>query len=306
MHASRSFGFPNPFGLDQTVTAGIISAKGRADMGITDYEDFIQTDAAINPGNSGGPLVNLKGEVVGINTAIASKTGGYMGVGFAIPSNMAQIVMDSIIENGSVERGFLGAGIQDLNEDLASSFGYKGTDGVLIGDLVADGPAAKAGLEPGDIVVKFNGKATHKAHQLRNAVAATKPGTRTTLGVVRNGKPLHFEVEVGQLDSQAVAVRGREASVDLGMTVQTLTAEVARQVGADESDEGVVVTAVEPGSVAARVGLQPGDVILAIGSTAIKNVGDFREAVKAMDVSQGIRMQVMRDGGRRYVFFRGP
>ena len=295
----------SPFGLDQTVTAGIVSAKGRADMGITDYEDFIQTDAAINPGNSGGPLVNLKGEVVGINTAIASRTGGYMGVGFAIPSNMAQSVMDSIIENGSVERGFLGAGIQDLNEDLASSFGYKGTDGVLIGDIVADGPAAKAGLEPGDIVVKFNGKPTHKAHQLRNAVAATKPGARSTLDAVRNGKLIHLEVEVGRLDNQAVAVRGREASVDLGMTVQTLTAEVARQVGADD-DEGVVVTAVEPGSVAGRVGLQPGDVILAIGNAAVKDVGDFREAVKAMDVSQGIRMQIMRDGGRRYVFFRGP
>ena len=295
----------SPFGLTQTVTAGIVSAKGRADMGITDYEDFIQTDAAINPGNSGGPLVNLRGEVVGINTAIASRTGGYMGVGFAIPSNMARSVMDSIIEKGSVERGFLGAGIQDLNEDLAASFGYSSADGVLIGDIVPDGPAEKSGLQPGDIVVEFNGKATHKAHQLRNAVAATQPGTRVPLTVIRSGKSMRLDVKVGQLESQAALSRGREASVDLGMTVQTLTAEVARQVGADERDQGVVVTAVEPGSIAARVGMQPGDVVLAVGNSRVKNVSDFRTAIQDLDVSQGIRMQVMRDGGRRYVFFRG-
>ena len=295
----------SPFGLVQTVTAGIVSAKGRADMGITDYEDFIQTDAAINPGNSGGPLVNLRGEVVGINTAIASRTGGYMGVGFAIPSNMASNVMDSIIEKGAVERGFLGAGIQDLSEELAASFNYKSADGVLIGDIVPDGPAAKAGLQPGDIVVKFNGKATHKAHQLRNAVAATRPGTRVPLTIVRNGKSMRIDVEVGQLESQAAVWKGHESSIDIGMTVQTLTAEVARQIGANEHDQGVVVTAVEPGSVAARVGMQPGDVVLAVGNRRIKNVSDFREAIQDLDVSQGIRMQVMRDGGRRYVFFRG-
>ena len=295
----------SPFGLAQTVTAGIVSAKGRADMGITDYEDFIQTDAAINPGNSGGPLVNLRGEVVGINTAIASRTGGYMGVGFAIPSNMARNVMDSIIEKGAVERGFLGAGIQDLNEDLAASFGYDNTDGVLIGDIVPDAPAEKAGLQPGDIVVEFNGKKTHKAHQLRNAVAATRPGTQVPLTVVRNGKSMRIDVEVGQLESRAGLSIGREASVDLGMTVQTLTAEVARQIGADEREQGVVVTAVEPGSIAARVGMQPGDVVLAVGNKTVRNVGDFREAIRNLDVSQGIRMQVMRDGGRRYVFFRG-
>lgn len=295
----------SPFGLAQTVTAGIVSAKGRANMGITDYEDFLQTDAAINPGNSGGPLVNLRGEVVGINTAIASRTGGYMGVGFAIPSNMARSVMDSIIESGAVQRGFLGAGIQDLNEDLAASFGYKGVEGVLIGDVVPDSPASKAGLQPGDIVVEFNRKPAQKAPQLRNAVAATKPGTRVPMTVVRNGKSIQVEVEVGKLESQASVWKGREASADLGMTVQTLTAEVARQIGADERDQGVVVTAVEPGSIAARVGMQPGDVILAVGNRQVKNVADFREAIQELDVNQGIRMQVMRDGGRRYLFFRG-
>ncbi|MHB8901511.1 MAG: DegQ family serine endoprotease [Thermoguttaceae bacterium] len=303
----------SPFGLDQTVTAGIVSAKGRADMGITDYEDFIQTDAAINPGNSGGPLVNLRGEVVGINTAIASRSGGSMGVGFSIPSNMVRMVMNSILEHGSVERGFLGAGIQDLTEDLAASFGYKGTAGVLIGDVVQGGPAAKAGLQPGDIVVELNGVAMQKAHQLRNAVAGTKPGTRVPLTVVRNGKSLRIDVELGRLETQTAGVQEpgmksqapQEESADLGMTVQTLTPDVARQLGADEQDRGVVITAIEPGSLAARLGLQPGDVILAIGNAPVHDVAAFHQATQGLDVAQGFRIQVMRGGSRQYLFFRG-
>ncbi len=299
----------SPFGLNQTVTAGIVSAMGRTDMGITDYEDFIQTDAAINPGNSGGPLVNLKGEVVGINTAIASRSGGYMGVGFAIPSNMARVVMDSILEKGSVERGFLGAGIQDLNEDLAASFGYNSTDGVLIGDIVPNGPAAKTGLQPGDIIAELNGKPMHRAHQLRNAVAATKPGTRVALRVVRNGKSLNFEIEVGRLEGKTASLNGRhpadpEQAADFGMTVQTLTPELARQIGADEGTQGVVIMGVEPGSIAAQAGIRPGDMVLAIGDTVVKDVSDFRKAVKGVDVNQGIRMQVMRNGARQFIFFR--
>lgn len=190
----------SPFGLDQTVTAGIISATGRANVGITDYEDFIQTDAAINPGNSGGPLVNLRGEVVGINTAIASRSGGYMGVGFAIPSEMAGRVMHSIIDKGFVTRGWLGAMIQDLSEELAESFKFESTEGVLIGDVVAESPAANAGLKSGDIVTKYNGQAVETANELRNAVAATAPDTDATLEIFRDGERKTLKVRIAQLD----------------------------------------------------------------------------------------------------------
>lgn len=294
----------SPFGLDQTVTAGIVSAKGRAGMGITDYEDFLQTDAAINPGNSGGPLVNLRGEVVGINTAIASRSGGYNGVGFAIPSNMARSVMESIIENGSVERGFLGAGIQDLSQELAASFGHDSADGVLISDVVPDSPAVKAGLQSGDIVTHFNGKPTLKAYQLRNMVATTKPGARMPLQVVRNGEAMQLHVEIGQLKGQASLHTLSQSSDDLGMTVQNITPDIAQHLGVDGSMGGVVVTNVAPGSIAARVGIRPGDLVVSVGGSPINNVAEFREATDGVDVALGVRMQVMRDGGRRYVFFR--
>ncbi|MBN1852714.1 MAG: Do family serine endopeptidase [Pirellulales bacterium] len=294
----------SPFGLDQTVTAGIISAKGRSDVGITDYEDFIQTDAAINPGNSGGPLVNLKGQVVGINTAIASRNGTYMGVGFAIPSNMAQMVTSNIIEHGKVQRGWLGAAIQDLNESLSQSFGFQSQEGVLIGDVVADGPADKAGIQSGDIITKFSGKDVAKAYQLRNAVASTTPDTTVDVVLFRDGKYRTVQVVVGELGSGLGSVAGREATIGLGITAQTLTPEIARQLGYPENETGVVVTSVEPGSLAAQVGIQPQDILVAAGNTPIRNIEDFREAMKDQDLSQGIRIQVKREGMRRFVFLK--
>lgn len=185
----------SPFGLDQNVTAGIISAKSRANVGLTDNEDFIQTDAAINPGNSGGPLVNLHGEVVGINTASASRSGGYMSVGFAIPSAMVRHVMDSIIADGHVTRGWLGAMIQDLDDDLAESFGYDSTDGVLIGDLVDDGPGKQSGLQSGDIVITYDGDPVESANELRNAVACTSPENSVELEIFRDGDRRTITVE---------------------------------------------------------------------------------------------------------------
>ncbi|REJ66385.1 MAG: DegQ family serine endoprotease [Planctomycetota bacterium] len=295
----------SPFGLDQTVTAGIVSATGRANVGIADYEDFIQTDAAINPGNSGGPLVNLRGEVVGINTAIASRTGGNLGVGFAIPSDMAKSVLDNLIEHGHVERGYLGAMIQDLNEDLAESFGYEDKQGVLIGDVLDDGPAAKAGLKGGDIVIELNGQRVESANELRNAVAATKAGTEVDLRIFRDGKQQNVRVEIGQIESSAI-VAGRSGSVnnDLGIKVQTLTPEMARKHGIDDDEQGVVVTEVEPGSTAATMGIQPGDVIVSIGGNEVNNLTDFRNALQEQDVEKGVRMQIMRDGVRRFVFIK--
>ncbi len=295
----------SPFGLEQTVTAGIVSAVGRAGVGITDYEDFIQTDAAINPGNSGGPLVNLRGEVIGINTAIASRTGGNLGVGFAIPSDMTRRVMQTLIDNGTVERGYIGAIIQNLDEGLAESFGYDSTQGVLIGDVVKEGPADKAGLKPGDIVIEYDGNAMKDANQFRNAVAATAAGSSRKVTVFRDGKEQTLSIEIGRLADSGTAVAGGGTKFDdLGVTVRTLTSANAEEFGLKTDLRGAVVTAVTDGSLASRAGLMPGDVIVSLGDREIDSADAFRQAVSESDLSAGLRMQVYRDGVRRFVFIK--
>ncbi|MCB9850778.1 MAG: DegQ family serine endoprotease [Phycisphaerales bacterium] len=294
----------NPFGLTQTVTAGIISAKGRANVGIADYEDFIQTDAAINPGNSGGPLVSLDGKVIGINTAIATHNGGYQGVGFAIPTNMAKVIMNEIINDGKVVRGWMGAAIQNLTADLAKSFNYSATDGVLIGDVSANGPAANAGLQSGDIIVKYDGKSMHDMNQLRNNVAATKPGTDVTLNVVRDGRELTKTIEIGELEAQSVIASGHETSEDLGFAVQTLTPDLSEHLGLDADEHGVIVTGVEPGSLAERSGIRVKDLIISVGGNQITDLKDFHNAMKQQDLSEGVRIQVKTDGLKRFIFLR--
>ncbi|MFW6170675.1 MAG: PDZ domain-containing protein, partial [Planctomycetota bacterium] len=281
-------------------------AKGRANMGIADYEDFIQTDAAINPGNSGGPLVNLEGQVIGINTAIASRTGGYMGVGFAIPSNMARQIMDSIIETGEVRRGRLGAIIQDLTEELANSFGYDSTDGVLIGDVVPGGPADKAGIRAGDVVVEYQGEPVNSAAKFRNAVAATKPDSDAEIVIFRDGERKTLKVSIGLLEDEEPTREepAGEPTRDVGMRLRTLTPELAQQAGVDEDEEGVIVTAVARGSMAAEAGIRPGDVIVAVGNSSISSVADFRQAFDEDKLKEGIRMQVKRQGMRRFVVLR--
>jgi serine protease Do len=297
----------SPMGLDQTVTAGIISATGRANVGIADYEDFIQTDAAINPGNSGGPLVNLKGEVIGINTAIASRTGGNMGIGFAIPSNMASRIQQAIIEHGGVERGWFGAMIQNLTEDLAASFEFDSTDGVLLGDVVPEGPAAEAGLQAGDIVVKFDGKTIDNANELRNRVAETEPGTKAKMRVFRDGEYREVTVEIGRRDEdQAMPVGSAQpaTSEDLGLTVQSLTPEIAAQLNLDANDEGAVITRVDPSGLAYRAGVRSGDLIVAVNNRPIANVSDFRAALNDNPPSDGIRLQLKREGFSRFVYIK--
>lgn len=295
-----------PFGLEKTVTAGIVSATGRNTVGIADYENFIQTDAAINPGNSGGPLVNLHGEVVGINTAIASRSGSNAGIGFSIPINMARNIMDSLKETGRVDRGYLGAMIQNLTRDLAESFQFTGDYGVLIGDVAPHGPAEKAGLQSGDIVVSLNGRAMRNASQLRNTVAAMKPGSTAELEIFRDGKLKEVTVEVGLLDEEAVVAAKTEevATEDLGMTVRTLTPEIAQQLDVDEDEQGVVVTEVEPGGFAARAGLRPGTIIVSVNGMKTPNVVSFREALTNHKPEDGIRLQVKVDGFTRYLFLR--
>lgn len=299
----------SPFGLKQTVTAGIISAVGRANVGIADYEDFVQTDAAINPGNSGGPLVNLHGEVIGINTAIASRTGSYMGVGFAIPSDMVRSVSDSLIASGSVQRGWLGAVIQDLNEDLADSFGYDGTDGVLIGDVLNDGPADNAGLKAGDIVISIDGEPTTSATELRNQVADISAGSKAKFRFFRDGAEKTLTVTIGkrQANPQLGAAPRKEESTkanELGVTVETLTDELAERIGAPVDLQGVVVTDLADSDIATKAGVNVGDVILSVNGKSVKNVKEFNAALSKASLTNGLRLQLYSDGVRRFAFVK--
>lgn len=294
----------NPFGLENTITAGIVSAKGRSIMGGGQYEDFIQTDAAINPGNSGGPLVNLKGEVVGINTAIFSRSGGYMGIGFAIPINMARSVMDSLISKGKVVRGWLGVGIQNLSEDLAKSFAFEGTEGALVGHLEKGGPAESAGVKQGDIIVKLDGERIRNINQLRNSVAALAPGKKIDLEVMRDGRRQTLRVKVGELPAQEVREQTEEDSAgDLGMRVENLTPDLARQLGVREGS-GVVVRSVLPGSPAARAGVQRGDIIVSINGKPVKSIGEFNQALGHADIKKGIRLVLQSEGMERFAFLK--
>lgn len=301
----------SPFGLDQTVTAGIISAKGRSNLGIAGYEDFLQTDAAINPGNSGGPLVNLNGKVIGINTAIASRSGGFAGIGFAIPINMARLVMDNILHEGRVQRGWLGVVIQELDDNLARSFGFNDGGGLLISDMAPNGPIKAAGLRPGDIITKFNGKPVRSRNQFRNEVATHKPGTKVEIEFFRDGKHSSKTVQLGELPSRENTVDPSAApkpappdsSADLGLRVRPLTPEIARQLGHDRPD-GIVVAGVEPGGLAAKAGIRPKDIILSIGNQPIQTVEEFQAAVRRPDLERGLRMQLRSDGLLRFVLLR--
>ena len=295
----------NPFGLSSSVTAGIVSAKGRANMGITDYEDFIQTDAAINPGNSGGPLLNLRGEVVGINTAILSRSGGYMGVGFAIPVNMARSIMTSLIEDGRVVRGWLGVAIQRLDPDLAESFGYGGEAGVLIAEVNENTPASRAGLESGDIVVAFDGDPVESMERFRADVAATRPGSEVELEVFRDGSFERIDVEIGELEGDVVVAEGEDqAGPELGITARAVTPQIARELGLDPELRGVVVTGVEPLSPAARAGLRRGDVIQDVQGAPVRDLEEFRSALTSVDTEHGVRLAILRGGTRLYILLK--
>ena len=300
----------SPFNYHQTVTAGIISAKGRRVgvlQSVQGYEDFIQTDAAINPGNSGGPLLNLRGEVIGINTAIASRSGGFNGLGFAIPSKIVGSVYQAIVQHGHVERGQIGTLIQDLDRDLAKSFGYDSTAGVLVQDVIPEGPAARAGIQSGDIIVRYQGNAVNNSKQLRNAVAATAPGTRTKLILFRDGQERQLEIVIQSQDPQPRGSRNepsQSSATTLGITVQTLTTDQARQLALTSQEQGVLVTQVAPGSLAARAGLRRGDLLLDVGGQSIDSAAEFREVLKNVDPSTGVRLQVKRGNTRSFVFLK--
>ncbi len=293
------------FGLDNTITAGIVSAKGRAISGNGQYEDFIQTDAAINPGNSGGPLVNLKGEVVGINTAIVSKSGGYMGIGFAIPINMARQVMESLITKGKVTRGWLGVGIQNLTEDLATWLHFDGTEGALVGHVDPKGPAKSAGFKQGDLIIALGKEKIKNVNQLRNSVAAIKPGTKIPLTVVRDGKKMMIDVEIGELPAQVdepvSAPTGQND--ELGITLEEFDEGTARKLKTSRS-KGLVITEVEPQGLGAKADLQPGDVLVSIDETEVETMAQFKDAIKKADPKKGILLVVESRGMERFALLK--
>ncbi|MFN7085510.1 MAG: DegQ family serine endoprotease [Burkholderiales bacterium] len=294
----------NPFGLSHTLTVGVVSATGRTSLGINDYEDFIQTDAAINPGNSGGPLVNLDGEVVGINTAIFSRTGGYMGIGFAIPSNLARTIADQLIKRGEVTRGYLGVVIQELTADLAKAFGIEPGKGILIAQVSEDSPAAKAGLRQGDIVVAFQGQPVKDIGSFRNRVSLMPPGTRVELTVIRDGSRRTVSVTVGKLSADKMATKAPlQGSGEIGLTVQTLTPQLAEQFGV-RSGEGVIVTDVRPGSVAALAGIEPGVVILQVNRKAVRTAAEFQRLVKESSSDRRLLLLVRQGNAQRYVVLK--
>jgi serine protease Do len=270
----------SPFGLSHTLTVGVVSATRRTSLGIADYEDFIQTDAAINPGNSGGPLVNLDGEAVGMNTAIFTRSGGYMGLGFAIPINLAKSVAQQLIKKGEVTRGYLGIVIQTLTPELAESFGLEQTRGILIAQVADGSPAARAGLQQGDVIVAYRGKPVTDIGEFRNRVALTAPVSTETLTVIRGGERRTLDVVIGRFSQAEAMARGQaQSSEELGLTVQTLTPELADQFELSER-EGVVVTRVEPGSIAAASGIEPGVLILQVDRQPVTTAAQFKRAVR--------------------------
>ncbi len=293
----------NPFGLNSTVTLGIVSALGRGRMGITQYEDFIQTDAAINPGNSGGALVNTAGELVGINTAILSQTGGYQGVGFAVPASMAKPVIESLVKTGKVVRGYLGVAIQDLTQDLAKSFGLTTPKGVVVSDVAEDSPAERAGFKQGDVIVKYQGFPVEDAAALQKAVTRTPVGTKATVKVMRSGREQDLAVTIAE-QADTVKVAGADQAVEhalAGLEVQSLDRQAARELGISQKTHGVVVTAVEPDSLADRAGVVQGDVIREIDRQPVISVKDYEKIATSLKKEQDVLLLINRRGATLFI-----
>jgi serine protease Do len=286
----------NPFGLDHTLTSGIVSAKGRQ-IGAGPYDNFIQTDASINPGNSGGPLLNLRGEVVGINTAIFSQTGGNIGIGFAIPTNSVKDLLPQLRDKGRVVRGYLGTTVQKITPELADSLGLKQVGGALVADVVKGGPAERAGVKVGDIITEFDRKEIKDSADLPAVVARVSPGTSVQLKISREGKQLSLPITVGEMKDNEVAAAGQESG--LGLTVQPLTPELAQNLGLERA-EGIVVSAVTPGGAADEAGLRAGDVITQVNRRPVKNLADYNREMSGSEKGKSVLFLVRR--GQSSVF----
>lgn len=295
----------NPFGLSQTVTAGVVSATGRSAVGINEYEDFIQTDAAINPGNSGGPLINIEGEVVGINSALYSRTGGYMGIGFAIPINMVKTIEAQLKNVGKVTRGWLGVVIQNVDENLARSFGLEKAEGILVSEVQANSPASKAGVQQGDVIVQLNNSTLKDVADLRNRVAMLSPDSTASLVVYRDGSKQTIEVNIGSrpddMSKASASPKDDMPSFEqFGLTFQELTPELAERLGYQDR-EGVIVSQVDPGSPAASAGLRPGVLIEEVNKRPVKSIADLKKIIKNNDDSSRLLLRVRSGDYSQYV-----
>jgi serine protease Do len=301
-------GSPMSSNLAHTVTQGIVSAKGRSNVGLADYEDFIQTDAAVNPGNSGGALVNLDGELVGINTAIVSRSGGFQGISFAVPIDMARQVQESLMASGRVVRGWLGVAIQDVSEEIAKAMDLPNTRGILVSDLTDGGPAEKAGLQSGDVIVGFQGNPVSSGTQLRNRIASTAPGTEVSLRVWREGKEIDLKAKLEALPSElaegpAASSGESEEFAALGFSVADLTNSLRQQLKLNPRVNGVVITEINRSSAAAQAGLRPQDVILSVNRSPVTSVSEFRERTRGVKKGQSLLLQIARGQGSLFVAF---
>ncbi len=296
-----------PLGLQASLTAGVVSAKGRNNLDISGIEDYIQTDAAINRGNSGGPLLNLNSEVVGMNTAIVTNmaTGGYMGIGFAIPSNLLKRVMEDLKKDGSFKRGFLGVALQSVDENLAQSFGLANTNGALVAEVSKGSPAEKGGIKQGDIILKYNDQTVTNIGALRNAVSMIKPGSKIILSILRNGKPIELSVEVGLFPSSETVATNTSSSKDnkLGIEVENLSSELADKLGYT-NEKGVVITNVDLQGPIAWAGVKKGALILEINKQKVTNIDEFNKSLKQIDNSKPILLLIKQGDVTRFVSFK--
>ncbi len=293
----------NPFNLEGTVTVGVISAKGRSHIPLSegpDFQNFLQTDAAINPGNSGGPLLNLQGEVIGINTAITSTSGGNIGIGFAIPVNLAKTIIDELKTKGKVTRGYLGVYLEDLTEDMKEALNLSSLEGVLINEVIKDSPADRAGIKDGDVIIEFNGEKVTDVQSFRLRVASTPPGKTVKIKLIRDGKEMSLNVKIGEMETQPVAQSGEEQETQLGLQVVDIDSPEAKIYNLSVK-KGVVVVNIESNSPAEEAGIQIGDVIIGIGNKEIENMSDFRDAVKNLKKGKPVVFQIQRADRKRYV-----
>lgn len=300
----------SPFELSQTVTVGVVSAKGRSKIGINDYENFIQTDAAINPGNSGGPLLNIHGEAIGINTAIFSRSGGYMGIGFAIPLNMAKSIQQQLQKDGKVTRGWLGVVIQDMNEDLAQSFDLEKAEGILVAEVADDSPAQKGGLKQGDVILSLNGTQLDDVADLRNRIAMIQPDSKVTMQIIRDGQKKSIDVVIGEQPSDFSQPAGGQkgpASGSLldkmGLSLQELTPELADRFGY-KKEQGVLIAQVAQDSPAARVGLQPGHLIEEVNKVRVHSLTELKKTLEQSKNSKQVLLRVRAGDFSQYLVLR--